>query len=225
MNINELSFEDEYSDQHYEMRDLSFVIANSVSRGTGFLINTAGVFLSAGHNFKEELDSYRAYYRGHEFLISPILKDYDDNKGTDLFIGKLIDFRENIDIPFTLKNSSELSVDHELYICGWNTRESIPGSIEPFGDSIKFLELNSYCHIIPNSLMSINEKRDEGVITPRLLRGEFRPLKKWYKTYKGISGGAVYFEYNIYGIYIGDCFCSSEYVIEKLRELNVNYNA
>ncbi|RKU69573.1 hypothetical protein DWW91_11295 [Parabacteroides sp. AF17-3] len=221
MNINELSLEDVYSDQDYKMRDLSFVIANSVSRGTGFLINTAGVFLSAGHNFKEELDSYRAYYRGNEFFISPILKDYDDDKGADLFIGKLNNFEERIVIPFTLKNSSELSVDHELYICGWNTRENIPGSIEPFGDSIHFLGASSYCHIISNSL-SIEDKTTKGIITPRSFRNEFRPLKKYYDTYRGLSGGAVYWKYNIYGIYIGNCFCSSEYIIEKLKDLKID---
>jgi hypothetical protein len=40
---------------------------------------------------------------------------------------------------------------------------------------------------------------------------------------KGIDGGPVYYENEVYGMLIGDCYILSEYIVKKLKELNINY--
>lgn len=43
-------------------------------------------------------------------------------------------------------------------------------------------------------------------------------------SWKELSRGPVYYEENIYGVFIGNCFNSSNYICDKLRDLNIDIN-
>ncbi|MDE6144579.1 MAG: hypothetical protein K2F94_10990 [Muribaculaceae bacterium] len=68
--------------------------------GSGFIINDKGVFLSAGHNFKDTSFKYFGVHDSQQYEIEELFSEYiepeeynsDDTICKDLFVGKLIHF-------------------------------------------------------------------------------------------------------------------------------------
>jgi len=93
--------------------------------GTGFLINNDGIFISAGHNFKQDVTSYKAFYNNREYQISCVHMEYDDERGLDLFVGRLDDFNEVLPCDIDLGSSDELEIGATLCFCGFNRRNRV----------------------------------------------------------------------------------------------------
>lgn len=179
--------------------------------GSGFIIDKTGIFLSAGHNFKDTGIKYKAYYQQNEYEIETIYSEYD-GIGKDLFIGNLVGFKEDIDETFCFGRADELQLNQRLYIKGFNSTEY--GGISR---SIQIKNHTLFEHDILTRLTVLEERKDISPIRhnvdSRLQCENIRLLdlpnpEKYY----GLSGGPVYNQNKIYGVCIADMFIPMEYI-------------
>lgn len=179
--------------------------------GTGFIVNSEGYFLSAGHNFKYCIESYRACFNTHEYSIEEIHKEhYYSEENQDLFIGRLSGFSESVSGDFHLKETIGLNVGDPLNIYGFNSHNY--GGDTPLEVRNKTL----YHHMLRLHLETPDCKKNlaREQQDTRLRNEEIKVLSSFCtREYAGVSGGPVYSENNIYGVCLADLFLPTEYIL------------
>lgn len=191
--------------------------------GTGFLINNDGIFLSAGHVFFKETDTYKAYYDNNEYKVECIYKEYDDESGKDLFIGKLIDLKKELSHHVILANSDLIEIGDEFFFAGFNTQMSVLGEMTSTGIQIQHSGHTFYGHVLAAKLVSSqNKERYRIIADKRLTLSSMKVLSNVpHLTYRGISGGPVFYKNRIYGIFLSDVFVTSNYIKDCLNKVNI----
>lgn len=108
---------------------LSFEDGNSESldNGTGFFVNTDGVFLSAGHVFKDEKRTYFAIIDGERKPIKIIYKEYQEQESQspptyfDLVVGLV--YNVSLNNHDTIIFSNEVKIDDKCELFGYSKQE------------------------------------------------------------------------------------------------------
>lgn len=227
MSINDLDFDDEEPPNTdilkncFPIYHLPTNKDDKFDSGTGFLINDDGMFLSAGHVFKEgnEIDAYNALFDGNEYQIKCIYREYNDEIAKDLFIGGLVNFNKKLPFCTTLGNS-DLIVDGDyLAFAGYNIRKDILGKDAMSDYIMQHSEHTFYGHALTAKLVPPeNIERYKCSIDKRLMSPIMKVLSKVPKECHGLSGGPVYSDSIIYGVLLADVFVTSNYISGRLEE-------
>lgn len=226
MSIDDLDFDDEEEIDN-DILEICFPIYHLpvdcddlFDSGTGFLINNNGIFLSAGHNFSKEIGTYIAYYGDNKYKIKCIYKEHDDS-GKDLFIGELIDFNGRLPFHVTLANSDSIENGTDLNFAGFNTQMIVPRETMTTGIKIQDSEYTFYGHVLTAKLVFPEKKERYRIIGDKRLTLPFMKVlsNTTSPLYRGISGGPVFFEKRIYGVFLSDVFVTSNYIRDCLKKV------
>ena len=190
--------------------------------GSGFLVNKDGLFISAGHNFKNKENTFFAVYGTNRYEIIEILNEYKKRDSytekdlycKDLYIGILKNFHPSNDFnPGTL--SSENINSSELKVEGYNTLQEAPFH--------KYLYENTELY---HKLLRAS--KPDANLNATGLRNSRENVLPFYlpnpKKYGGVSGGPVFVDKKIYGCFIGDVFIKTSYILSKLQENGIISN-
>ncbi len=201
--------------------------------GTGFLIDHDGVFVTAAHTFKSkylenitlnesEVSDFFAVYKSLPYSINNMLCEYtgkdsyndEDMICKDLFIGKLKDFYPPEDFnPGTLSNE-DICIN-ELLLEGYNPSIDYDNYVR-----IEFQAISSFYHQLSVSVeLPIEEKKHDRRFN--MNNSESFYLEQPQK-YAGLSGGPVYKDKIIYGMFLGNVYIKSQYILLKLEELGIS---
>ena len=195
------------------------------SQGTGFIINNDGIFLSAGHVFKNTSVEHYAYYGNARYDYKIIDVEYTQNEDypteesccRDLFVGKLLDFHGRIDTSFHLTESSSLNIGSPLYAMGYSQRICHQRKEQTVDNTTLYLCRIPVILCSPDRIIRENKGYE---IDVRLGMKNVRTI--WFDNmdrFHGLSGGPVFRDKEIYGVFLGDLFVTSEYIMEKLRKI------
>lgn len=187
--------------------------------GTGFVINSDGTFLSAGHIFKKGVGNYKAYYKESEYKIEVIYHEYDQDNGKDLFIGKLVGFKEILPFYVELAKPDLIQNENQLNFAGFNTKMVIAGEKETSGYLIKHDNYSFYGHVISAKLIETKDIPYYRLLADkRLKHNHMKVLSITSTTYAGLSGGPVFMDNKVFGVFLSDVFVTSDYIKELLKK-------
>lgn len=216
--IDDLDFDDE-KELNTRILNVCFPICclsesnTIIDSGTGFIINKNGLFLSAGHVFQKNISNYKAYYNNNEYAINIIHCEYNKNKGEDLFIGELVGFEEELSFRIELTNPNLINNNSELYSAGFN---SIKSHFAEKGDTGYLIECNGtpyYGHVLSFKLVELKDKPIARHQDKRLHLSNMRILSiATTPTYRGLSGGPVFLDNKVFGVFLADVFVTSDYI-------------
>lgn len=197
------------------------------SLGTGFFIKDDGVFLTAGHVLKDKSKSYFAIIKNEKYEFKVLFFEYpdSDNQETpiclDLAICQIIGLKINIPIVYSFFcNSLE---DKKVFYSGYQGKNSqnIISSVETFN------KYHAYLYKFSDNDKKLNSTDSKiivnGISDKRPICDNVKSLTN-KREVKGMSGGPVYSEKNVFGMLIGDSYILSEYIVGKLNELKIDYN-
>lgn len=195
------------------------IYSEDVYIGTGVLLNDSGVFISVGHNFKQNYEHYHGFYDNTSFEISLIYNEYDEDSCDDFCVGKLAGFnttRGNL-LPLSVKNLDPNSI---LSVCGFKSKKL---RITPIKLDIKVSDsilVDQY--ITKVQFLSKEEwiKRPGRKYTPRAKDDRFPLINIDANLFHGLSGGPIYTQEGIHGVLIGEMFVPSEYIKSVLEKLD-----
>lgn len=183
--------------------------------GTGVLIADDGLFISAGHNFKNSIDDIKVFYNDKQYDIEKIYREYDEDFH-DLAIGNLSNFQDGTGFKYPVLTSCEdLKVGSEVSFAGFKSCSLYGSRIELLGVACITSENEIYKMRItkdlpePDSVQKILLQKAENRIMM------FLPSEK-AERYKGFSGGPIYAGNKVYGIIISTYFLKSDYIKEQL---------
>lgn len=188
--------------------------------GTGFIVNDKGVFLSAGHNFKDTSFKYFGVHDSKQYEIEKLFSEYldpeeynsDDTICKDLFVGKLIHFTPPSNFIPGILSREKVNI-HNLIAEGYNLKYD-PQSIEYLYQDVKSFYKKVYNGLdMPKEILVMDTRTTMNNV------GHF--YLKTPDKYKGISGGPVFIKNKIYGVFIGNVYIKSGYVLDKLKELDI----
>jgi len=188
-----------------------------VSFGTGFII-TEGILISAGHVIGNDKNSYFAILDdGKELELTLLFRDYKDIEEQDGVICRdiaLFKIDYHVDQLFTL--SSNFQDKKSLTATGFKryTQHSITLNYQKKGDF--------YIHDYKLQLGSCNEYVNlKGILAKEDIRFKSDNVCRLIIPdgikFNGLSGGPIHDESFIYGLFVGDFFIKSEYIIEYLK--------
>lgn len=188
--------------------------------GSGFIINDKGVFLSAGHNFKDTSFKYFGVYDSQQYDIERLFSEYldpeeynsDDTICKDLFIGKLIHFIPPSDFIPGILSREKVNVS-DLTAEGYNLKYDL-WSIEYSYQGIKSYYKKVYNRLdMPKGILVTDIRTAMNNVGNFYLK---HPAK-----YAGISGGPVFFKNEVFGVFIGNVYIKSDYILDKLEEMAI----
>lgn len=189
--------------------------------GSGFLLNRDGLFISAGHNFKNKENIFFAVYDSKRYEIIEILNEYkkrdsyteEDHDCKDLYIGILKNFHPSSDFNPGMLSTENVNYD-ELRVEGYNTFLEAPFHRYQYENTELYHKL----------LRASKPNANLNVIGLRNSRENVLPFyMPKFEKYRGVSGGPVFVDKNIYGCFIGDVFIKASYIIAKLNEMRIKY--
>lgn len=227
MTIDDLDIDDDYIDAASEIENncLAIYSPENTSFGTGFIIDDNGTFLFAGHVFKDASVEHCAYYKDVKYDYEEIFLEYmsteeyskESKYCRDLFIGRLIDFHEKVDSSFQLADSSPLKIEDPLFVWGYSKSNSFSGTSQTIDNTT--LYLNKICAVLcsPNEIIQKDKYRN---MDPRLSMKNIKTIElNNIDRFHGLSGGPVFREKEIFGVFIADLFITSEYIMNVLKNL------
>lgn len=200
------------------------------SLGTGFFINDVGVFLTAGHVLKDKSKSYYAIIKNEKYKFKVLFSEYPDNGNQeppnccDLAICQIIGLKLNIPIVYSFVcNSLE---DKKIFYSGYQGKNSqnIISSVETFN------KYHAYLYKFSDNDEKLNDAERKLIVNgieffdKRAICDNVKSFKCKRKV-NGMSGGPVYYDKNVFGMLIGDSYILSEYIVEKLNELKIDYKS
>lgn len=196
---------------------------NNLPIGTGVLISSDGLFISAGHNFKNDDIKVEAYYAGRNYDVDVLYKEYDRTKLLDFAVGKLQAFNSQYCLETTmpiLYDCSDLNVGSQIKIAGYKStvvqNSDIIEEINPIEGVVVLKQRKEFSIISPDCSQRFISEILDG-------RGIFYMKCGDADAYKGFSGGPVYFDNKIYGIVISHYFLKSDYIRDMLRSITDIY--
>ena len=137
----------------------------------------------------------------------------------DLFIGRLLDFHEKVDNSFHLADSSSLKIKDPLFAMGYSRHSNVIGTSQTIDNTTLYLNkihtaLCSPCDIIQeykyrNMDLRLGMKNIKTI--------ELNDIERFH----GLSGGPVFREKEIFGVFLANLFITSEYVMDILKNLVV----
>lgn len=185
--------------------------------GSGILLNSDGLFISAGHNFKNPDIKIKAYFDGESYEIELSHIEYDRDSLLDFAVGKLQDFDSqkygDAEFPI-LGNCSSINVGSRVNIAGYKS------IIVRQADILEDMSMFEDCHLYKQrkEFTIVNPDTSQKILAEQLNgRGIFYMQRGEADTHKGYSGGPVYYGDRIYGIVISHYFLKSDYIKEILR--------
>lgn len=196
---------------------------NNVAIGSGILLNSDGMFISAGHNFKKQNSKFKAYINGEIYDISLLYYEYDSEELLDFAVGKLLNFNTqdyiNENFP-TLRDCSNLGIGSKINVAGFKSfkvrHAEVLEEINPMDGIYLFKQRKEFSIVEPDKSQNIISEQLNG-------RGIFYMPTAKANYYKGFSGGPAYIDDKIYGIVLSHYFLTSEYIKETLeKELGHN---
>lgn len=231
MTIDEL---DDFEDENSEMLTESTIENNCLvvsspenkSHGTGFLIDSDGTFLSAGHVFKNTSVEHCVYYKGNKYDYETILIEYTDNDAysqsaqlcNDLFVGRLKNFNGGtFDSSFHLGDSSKLRIGEILFAAGYSRtcRICMDSNLVVEGAPLWFSQICFSLCSAENVLDKYAFRKDDTRLKMTNVKAlDIPDINKWH----GLSGGPVFQGKEIYGVLIADMFITAEYIKSKLSD-------
>lgn len=217
----------DYEPLKYAEEDLvsKFCIAiydatNNVYIGSGVLLNSEGLFMSAGHNFKKSNVQFGAYFDGKCYDVSLSFHEYDREELLDFAVGKLLNFDSHdylADNFPKLRTCSDLKVGSAIKIAGFKSsiviQAEVISELNPTDKIRIFKQRKEFSLIYPDRFQQILSEQLEG-------RGAFYMRTQDAECHTGFSGGPAYFENVIYGIVVSHYFLKSDYIIQCLKELS-----
>lgn len=190
--------------------DLCFSVFDSVSDapiGTGFIVDNSGLFVSAGHNFKTE--DIKAFFRGREYDIELLKKEYIEREPVDFAVGRLLKFDTDIQEPVFATDES-LKTGTNIKLCG--LKQAIVAQSEVLEEITLKSGIKIYKQridrIIPeikrNNPLFVIIEDSNGFAVP------FETIEQALNIH-GFSGGPVYIGNKIYGIITSHCYIKTDY--------------
>lgn len=218
----------EFSEKEISSEDLIsrhciaiFDVTNNIYRGSGIILTPQGTFISVAHNFNEDDADYIAYYNQRSYEIEILHIEYEQGK-TDLVVGRLKDFFStdfNIEHYPVLTSCENLSIGNQVNISGFKSyelpdMEVIERITIPDGRILSKQRFSKQIPI-PDIPQEIVLKEYEG-------KAKVYMKREGAEKYCGFSGGPVYIGQNLYGLVISHFLLKSDYIILRLKELNVH---
>ncbi len=197
------------------------------SSGTGFFINEKGYFITAAHVLKNKKQIYKVLIEDVKYDFEVIFIEYiDSNKQTppicrDLAICKILNYHFNITLNYSF--NSNFLVDKSVFFSGYR-RINQPckvDEIEVFHKKFVYLYKLTSNDLKSDSPIRAKTNNGEEFLDNRLICKNTRSLN--IKEYHGMSGGPVYSEKSVFGMLISDSYILSDYIVEKLNELEIDY--
>ena len=227
MTIDDLDIDDEYINISSEIENKCLVIYSheNNSLGTGFIIDNNGTFLSAGHVFKDASVGHYAYYKNVKYDYEEIFLEYmsielyskESKYCRDLFIGKLLDFHEKVDNSFHLADSSSLKIEDPLFVMGYSKSNSFSETSQTIDNTTLNLNKIRTVLCLHNDIIQKDKHRNMDL---RLSMKNIKTIKlNNIERFHGLSGGPVFREKEIFGVFIADLFITSEYIMNVLKNL------
>ena len=229
MEIDDLDIDDEYINVSSEMEDncLAIYSHENDSLGTGFIIDSDGTFLSAGHVFKDTSVENYAYYKNTKYKYDTIFLEYmpideyskENEYCRDLFIGRLLDFHEKVDNSFHLADSSSLKIKDSLFVIGYSKHSNVIGTSQTIDNTTLYLNKIHTALCSPSDIIQENKYRNMDL---RLSMKNIRTIElNNIERFHGLSGGPVFRNKEIFGVFLADLFITSEYIMDILKNLVV----
>lgn len=226
MTIDDLDIDDEYIKVLSEIGNncLAIYSHEGNSLGTGFIIGSDGTFLSAGHVFKTVSVGKYAYYKNTKYNYEGIFLEYlprdvyseRSQYCRDLFIGKLLDFHEEIDASFRLMDSSSLKIKDSLFVMGYSRFNSFSGASQTIDNRTLYLNKIRVVLCAPYDITQKDRHRD---MDRRIGMKNVKTIQlDNLERYHGLSGGPVFRNKEIFGVFIADLFITSEYIMDILKK-------
>lgn len=227
MTIDDLDIDDDFIDASSEEESncLAIYSPENTSFGTGFIIDDNGTFLSAGHVFKDASVEHCAYYKNTKYNYETIFLEYisaevyskESQYCRDLFIGKLLDFRQKIDSSFLLTDSSPLKIEDPLFVRGYSKSNSCLETSQTIDNTTLYLNKIHTVLCLQNDIIQKDRHRNMDL---RLSMKNIKTIKlNNIERFHGLSGGPVFREKEIFGVFIADLFITSEYIMDVLKNL------
>lgn len=223
---NELDDIDEYipNNQDDDVSEFCIAIYDKSTQkaiGSGVLLNSDGLFISAAHIFLDKEHDFRAYFDKKEYKIKFLCEEYIKGQ-KDLSIGILKDFEKD---KYTSKSfpslalSSGLGLKTKICVTGFKSVNLIEtdllDTIKPLNNLLIYKQRFSKEIIEPDSTHKSRLEGFAGHVTAFLHSSNDK-----YARYKGFSGGAVYINDTIYGIVLSFYFLNSSYIIDIIKKCN-----
>ncbi len=195
------------------------------SSGTGFFVNNHGYFVTAGHVLKNKKQTYKAVIKGIEFDFKLVFIEYIDKDKQepplckDLAIGKIdIENEKIISCFFDTNNADGKTLNYSGY-------KQEPPRIILKRELVYFYNYQATDEKLEEGRRLNNFNGADIIVDKRPICENTRSLKLIEGIhYNGLSGGPVYFEKSIFGMFIGNEYIKSTYIIEKLKQLNISFN-
>ena len=225
MTIDDLDIDDDYIDASSEIENncLAIYSPENTSFGTGFIIDSNGTFLSAGHVFKNASVGHYAYYKNTKYDYEEIFLEYmstevyskESHYCRDLFIGRLLDFHEKVDISFHLTDSSSLKIEGPLFVMGYSKHNNVIGTSQTIDNTTLYLNKIHTVLCLPNDIIQKDRYRNMDL---RLGMKNIKTIElNNIERFHGLSGGPVFREKEIFGVFLADLFITSEYIMDILE--------
>jgi hypothetical protein len=204
-------------------------IVDDFSLGTGFFINETGYFLTAAHVLKNKKRSYKALINDEKYDFEVVYIEYIVSSKQvppicrDLAICKISNFKKDISISYLF--NSDFLVNQTVFFSGYrliNTPCKID-ELEVLGKKFVYLYKLKSKDLKHESAIRITSISGNDILDNRLICSNTRSLN--IEELHGMSGGPVYYEKSVFGMLIGDCYILSEYIVEKLNELKIDYKS
>lgn len=239
MNINDVDFGHDIFDElpqkldKAKLEDWIFPIigrshekSEGFSNGTGYFINCDGYFVTAGHVMEDNEKTYKAIIRDKEYDVELLFIEYvdlEDQKPPfckDLAIGK-IDFRIERELTYFFGNDS---LDgNELNFSGYKQE---PPRVILDRKPVYFFSFKANDEKLEEVKRKENENGTDIISDKRPVCKNTRSLKlKEGTLYRGMSGGPVYKDNCIYGLFIGNEYILAKYITEKLNQLGISFKS
>lgn len=197
---------------------------SSTPNGSGVVINDNGIFISAGHIFKNEKDKFKAWLNDQIFEIEILYKEYDNEK-SDFLIGKLKDFQSIrfCELPI-IKDCGNLLIGNTVYVTGYKRKRIITT------DLLRRINIEKEFDLLKqrqeSEVFGTNQTEKD---IPIILQWNCLTWRKFTyhgkedMKFMGFSGAPVYNKDELYGIVLSNYFLKSDYIMTKLDEFKIDY--
>jgi hypothetical protein len=191
--------------------------SNNTAIGSGVLLDSQGMFISAGHNFKNSEVNVKAYFGGKCYDVKLSYYKYDRDRLLDFAVGFLSKFDTHYysnDVFPSLGSCSDLHPGSEVNAVGYKSsilnQAELIESINPAKDLRLYKQRKTFDIVNPDESQKIIFEELNG-------QGMFYMELQQAHAYVGFSGGPIYNDNIIYGIIISDYFLKSDYIKEILE--------
>lgn len=219
--------EPEIGDWVFPVFSREFGECNLASFGTGFFINNEGHFITAGHVLSENNKAYNAFINGKEYDFE-ILHIENEKKEPPICEDLAICIIRNMEsiAKYDYAFVENRINGENLSFSGYSLRKYIGCSKRTIcineNEPLHLLTPNANDAKIEVPTRNVQIVGGQIIVDLRPICENVRSLV-FNRDFKGLSGGPVYKGKSIYGMLIGKEYILSDYIVKKLKQLNIQF--